>query len=79
MADNCDFTMNGLQQRLPEAFAKVTAETCRKIMDKVVQMEDQYWREDEMLDEIYATDANDGGLQEVESPIVWADPYPGEG
>ena len=79
MADNCDFTMNGLQQRLPEAFAKVAAGTCRKIMDKVVQKEDQYWREDEMLDKIYATDAKDERSAEVESPMAGADPYLGEG
>jgi len=79
MADNCDFTMNGLQERLPEAFAKVTAETCRKIMDKVIQKEDQYWQEDEMLDEVYATDATDERLSEVESPTAGADPYLGEG
>ena len=28
MADNCDFTMKGLRERLPEAFSKVTSETC---------------------------------------------------
>ena len=51
MAENCDFTMAGLLNRLPEALAKVTAHTCKKIIDDVVKQEDKYWWEDEKLDE----------------------------
>jgi len=75
MADNCDFTMKGLRERLPEAFSKVTSETCRSIMAKIIQKEDQYWRDDEKLDEIYAGDARDEELAEVGSPTEGVDHY----
>ena len=39
MANNCDFTMTGLRDRLPEAFAKVTANTCKEIISKVNEQE----------------------------------------
>jgi transposase len=51
MADNCDFTMKGMRERLPEAFSKVSPQTCKKIIAKVVQQEDKYWQEDEEIDE----------------------------
>lgn len=54
MADNCDYTMKGLRSRLPEAFLKVTSKTCQDIITKVSKQEDQYWSEDEALDELYA-------------------------
>lgn len=54
MADNCDFTMAGLHKRLPEAFSKVTPQTAKDIMAKVIEQEDRYWFEDEKLDELYA-------------------------
>ncbi|MCP4607083.1 MAG: hypothetical protein GY845_00010 [Planctomycetes bacterium] len=57
MADHCDFTMEGLRTNLPDAFAKVTSDTCREIISKVVEQEDKYWLEDEKLDEEYAKDA----------------------
>jgi len=50
MADNCDFTMTGLRNRLPEAFAKVTAATCTKIVAEVRTKEDEYWENDKLLD-----------------------------
>ena len=59
MSDNCDFTMAGLQARLPEAFAKVTANTCREIIAKVVEQENKYWAEDEKLDDDYAANAEE--------------------
>lgn len=62
MADNCDFTMSGLRKRLPEAFSKVTPDTCKEIISKVAAQELKYWTEDEVLDEIYA---NDFGEQEI--------------
>jgi hypothetical protein len=78
MADNCDFTMAGLRAILPEAFAKVTSDTCRKIVEKVTEQEDRYWREDEKLDDVYAADAEDEHLSEIRSPNEAADPYLGE-
>ena len=59
MANNCDFTMTGLRDRLPKAFAKVTANTCKEIISKVNEQEKKYWSEDEMLDEIYAENAEE--------------------
>lgn len=59
MANNCDFTMTGLRNRLPEAFAKVTANTCKEIISKVNEQEKKYWSEDEILDEIYAENAEE--------------------
>lgn len=78
MADNCDFSMAGLRARLPEAFAKVTPDTCRKIAEKVTEQEDRYWREDEKLDDVYAADAEEEHLAEIGSPNEAADPYLGE-
>jgi len=59
MADNCDFTMAGLSKRLPEAFAKVTANTCKGVISKVFEQEEKYWVEDEKLDELYAKNAEE--------------------
>ena len=59
MADNCDFTMAGLRARLPEAFSKVSSDTCKEIFEKVLDQEIRYWAEDEKLDEIYAKDAEE--------------------
>lgn len=59
LADNCDFTMPGLRNRLPEAFEKVTSHTCREIIAKVSEQEDNYWSEDEKLDEAYAKNAEE--------------------
>lgn len=56
MADNCDFTMRGLRQNLPQAFAKVTANTCAKVIAKVREKEDQYWLEDAELDAVFEKD-----------------------
>ena len=59
MADNCDFTMAGLRNRLPEAFSKVTSDTCKEIISKVFDQEKRYWSEDETLDEIYSQNAGE--------------------
>ena len=59
MADNCDFTMKGLHERLPEAFEKVTPRTCQEIIAKVIEQEDNYWIEDDKLDEVYAANAEE--------------------
>ena len=59
MADNCDFTMKGLRNRLPEAFLKVTPQTCKDIIDKIIKQENKYWSEDEKLDELFAENAEE--------------------
>ncbi len=56
MADHCDFTMVGLRNNLPNAFAKVTPNTCREIIASVREQEDKYWHEDEKLDVEYTND-----------------------
>ena len=56
MADHCDFSMKGLRQNLPLAFAKVTAHTCAKVIAKVREKEDQYWLEDAELDAVFEKD-----------------------
>lgn len=78
MADNCDFTMPGMRERLPEAIAKVTTITCRKIVGKIREQEDKYWKEDEKLDEVYAADDKDAYFTEIGSPNEAGDPYLGE-
>ena len=75
MADNCDFTMKGIRERLPVAFAKVTADTCRKIMAKVTEQEDRYWEDDQKLDAIFAADSQEEREAELESPYEGVDPY----
>lgn len=65
MADNCDFTMAGLRNRLPEAFAKVTSDTCKGIVSKVFNQEEKYWSEDEKLDEIYSKNAEEETLEAI--------------
>lgn len=59
MADNCDFTMAGLRDRLPKAFEKITPDNCKEIIAKVGAQELKYWIEDEKLDEIFSEDAEE--------------------
>jgi hypothetical protein len=51
--------MSGLLNNLPEAFNKVTFNTCAEIIDKISTQEDKYWSEDEKLDEAYAENAEE--------------------
>ena len=78
IADNCDFTMKGLRARMPEAFAKVTVDTCGKILEKVSEQEDRYWKEDAKLDDVYAADAEEEHVAEIGSRNEAVDPYLGE-
>lgn len=55
MADPGDFTMSGLRNRLPEAFAMVTSATCSGIIRSVREREEAYWVDDEKLDVAYAS------------------------
>ena len=50
IARNCDFTMDNLEFQLENAFEKVTAETCQKIIKRVRTVEDKFWHEDAQLD-----------------------------
>ena len=65
MTDNCDFTMTGLGNHLPEAFAKVTGTTCAKIIAEVRAKEDEYWENDELLDAATEFDAQEEVLSET--------------
>lgn len=49
---HCDFTMKNLQNQLELAFAKVTAHTCSEIIKKVKKLEDKFWEDDAMLEEL---------------------------
>jgi len=50
IARNCDFTMKNLEVQLEKGFAKVTKETCEKVIKKVRAQEDRFWQEDVMLE-----------------------------
>jgi transposase len=69
MADHCDFTMKGLREKLPGAFAKVTSRTCGEIINKVFKEERRYWLEDEKLDrssdeDFFSAPESDWGAQD---------------
>jgi transposase len=59
MADNCDYTMKGMRDRLPEAFKQVTSHTLKEILSKVALQEENYWYEDEKLDDEYTINAEE--------------------
>lgn len=75
MADNCDYTMSGLRKRLPEAFSKVTPQTCKDIVVKVSKQEDAYWSEDEKLDELYNENAEEAHLSQSLFESLGEEPY----
>ena len=50
VARNCDFTMDNLLIKLENAFEKVTAETCKKIIKRIRLVENKFWEEDAELD-----------------------------
>ena len=64
MADNCDYTMRGLRERLPQGFSKITASCCAGIIKDVRKQEDAYWIEDEELDELFDADKQEEELAE---------------
>ena len=51
VARNCDFTMDDLLLQLENAFDKVTATTCQKIIKKVRSVEDDFRKNDAKLDQ----------------------------
>ena len=46
VARKCDFTMSNLIEQLDRAFNNVTAHTCIKIIKKINEIEDKFWKED---------------------------------
>ena len=48
--NHCDFTMKGLNEQLNYGFSKVSKATCRKLIEKVRQQEDLFWKEDAEVD-----------------------------
>lgn len=50
IARNCKFTLSNLKVKLEEGFTKVTPSTCTKIIKKIKAKEDQFWKEDMLLD-----------------------------
>ena len=44
--------MANLRSQLPQAFAKVMARTCQDLIAKVAKQEEQFWAEDNKLDEM---------------------------
>lgn len=59
MARNCDFTLEKFRNNLPEAFAQVKAETCRRLINKIITEEDNYWEEDEIIDNNQSVDESE--------------------
>ena len=51
VARNCDFTMANLLLQLDKAFASVTEQTCKGLIKKIRQVEDDFWTSDAELDE----------------------------
>ena len=51
VARHCDFTLENLKRQLEDAFEKITAETCQRIIKKVRSVEEQFWEEDARLDQ----------------------------
>jgi transposase len=49
-ARRCDYTMASLKSQLEAGFDQVTAATCQGLIQKVREVEDQYWQEDEEND-----------------------------
>lgn len=48
--NHCDFTMKGLNKQVHYGFAKVSKATCQKLIEKVRQQEDLFWKEDTEID-----------------------------
>lgn len=47
-----DFTMKNLREQLTLGFAKVTAETCKQVIDTVYEQEEKFWQEDIAMDRL---------------------------
>lgn len=51
-ARHCDFTIKNLLTQLEIAFSKVTAHTCSEIIKKVKKVEDKFWNDDAIMEEL---------------------------
>lgn len=49
VANKCDFSMSGLREQLEAGFQKVTKSTCSQLVKKIRVIEDNFWKEDEIL------------------------------
>jgi len=50
LARTCDFTMANLMAQLEDAFGSVTAKTCTGLINKIRKVEDNFWKEDILMD-----------------------------
>lgn len=50
VASHCDFTMANLLVQIESAFSSVTEKTCKGLIKKTRQIEDNFWKTDAMLD-----------------------------
>jgi len=50
VARNCDFSMKNLEKQLDAGFKKVTKNTCMKIIRKIRNVENEFWKDDKKLD-----------------------------
>jgi len=50
VARHCDFTMGNLLLQIEAAFSSVTGKTCKGLVKKVRQIEDDFWKNDAMFD-----------------------------
>jgi transposase len=53
-----DFTMKNLRQQLAVGFAKVTAETCKEIIETIYKQEEKFWQEDIEMDRLEDIEEN---------------------
>lgn len=51
VARHCDFSLENLRIQLDAAFEKVTANTCKKIIKNIRDVEDKFWQEDADFEE----------------------------
>ncbi len=49
VSNKCDFTMKGLRSQLQKGFDAVTEKTVEKLINKMRKIEDDFWRDDELL------------------------------
>jgi len=52
IARNCDFTLANLLTQLESAFDSVTSKTCLSLIKKIGVVEDRFWREDVLFDDL---------------------------
>lgn len=57
MAQHCEFTLKGLEKNLDKAWSKVTANTMKGIMKKMLHWQDYHFTQDNLLDEVDDEDA----------------------